>query len=132
IAMKCRHCAANLSLQLVHLGSAPPSNAYLSKDELARPERRYPLRVLVCERCWLVQTEDFADQAELFGPDYAYFSGFSATWLAHVEEYADTMIRRFNLGPTSHVVEVEAPDGSLLEFFQRRGIPSTGVEPTAS
>jgi SAM-dependent methyltransferase len=130
--VKCRFCQAVLSLQLVDLGSAPPSNAYLTEDQLAEPERHYPLRVLVCETCWLAQTEDFADRAELFDASYAYFSGFSATWLAHVERYAADMVKRFGLGPGSHVVEVATNDGSLLQCFQARGIECTGVEPTAS
>ena len=130
--MNCRHCRAPLSLQLVDLGSAPPSNAYLSAESLHRPERWFPLRVLVCERCWLVQTEDFADAHELFDESYAYFSGFSATWLAHAERYVAEMASRFALGAASHVVEVAANDGYLLQYVQARGVPCTGIEPTAS
>ncbi|MBM4195394.1 MAG: SAM-dependent methyltransferase, partial [Gemmatimonadetes bacterium] len=80
--MNCRHCAAPLTRPLVDLGEAPPSNAYLTEADLQRPERRYPLRVLICDRCWLVQTEDFARADELFDRDYAYFSSYSTTWLA--------------------------------------------------
>ena len=76
--MKCRHCHAELSLQFLDLGSAPPSNAYLSADALRLPEVWYPLRLLVCTHCWLVQTEDFARADELFTADYAYFSSFSS------------------------------------------------------
>ena len=81
--MNCRHCRSELTLPLVNLGSAPPSNAYLTRENLHEPETYFPLRVLVCERCWLVQTEDFARAAELFHADYAYFSSFSTSWLAH-------------------------------------------------
>ena len=81
--MKCRHCGSELKLPLVDLGSAPPSNAYLTEQTLKAPEKWFPLRVLVCEHCWLVQTEDFAQAHELFDADYAYFSGFSSSWLAH-------------------------------------------------
>lgn len=130
--MKCRHCRAELSLSLADLGSAPPSNAYLTEASLHAPEKWYPLRVLVCEQCWLVQTEDFAQAHELFDADYAYFSGFSTGWLAHCERYVADMAERFGLGPASHVVEVAANDGSLLQYIQARGIPCTGVEPTAS
>ena len=81
--MKCRHCGSPLDLPFVDLGSAPPSNAYLRPQQLSAPEKWYPLRVLACRQCWLVQTEDYAHHAELFDGDYAYFSSFSASWLAH-------------------------------------------------
>jgi 2-polyprenyl-3-methyl-5-hydroxy-6-metoxy-1,4-benzoquinol methylase len=130
--MHCRHCQAALSLPLVDLGSAPPSNAYLNADDLQKPEIWYPLRVLVCEHCWLVQTADFARADQLFDADYAYFSSYSTTWLTHAERYVDAMVERFGLSATSRVFEVAANDGYLLQFVQRRGIPCAGVEPTAS
>ncbi len=130
--MKCRHCSAPLVLPLVDLGTAPPSNAYLTVEALQRPERRFPLRVLVCEHCWLVQTEDFTNAHELFDADYAYFSGVSTSWQAHAELYVGDMVARFGLHADSRVVEVAANDGSLLQFVKARGIPCTGVEPTAS
>ena len=130
--MTCRHCGADVRLLLVDLGQAPPSNAYLSERDLANPERRFPLRVLVCERCWLVQTEDFTRADELFNADYAYFSSFSRSWLAHAERYVADVTSRFELGAHSHVVEVAANDGYLLQYFHARGIPCTGIEPTAS
>jgi SAM-dependent methyltransferase len=129
--MKCRHCGSDLQLSLIDLGSAPPSNAYLTEDTLKAPERWYPLRVLVCERCWLVQTEDFADARDLFDADYGYFSGFSDTWLAHSERYVGDMVARFGLGDGSYVVEIAANDGYLLQFVAARGIPCLGVEPTS-
>ena len=85
--MKCRHCAAELERVCLDLGSAPPSNAYLSEAALRAPEVWYPLRLLVCERCWLVQTEDHAGREALFSADYAYFSSFSSSWLAHARAY---------------------------------------------
>jgi 2-polyprenyl-3-methyl-5-hydroxy-6-metoxy-1,4-benzoquinol methylase len=130
--MKCRHCDSPLSLPLIDLGTAPPSNAYLTAEKLDKPERRYPLRVLVCEHCWLAQTEDFADAHELFDAEYAYFSSTSTSWLAHAERYVADMVGRFGLGPESHVVEVAANDGYLLQYVRKRGIPCTGIEPTAS
>jgi SAM-dependent methyltransferase len=130
--MKCRHCGSLLDLSLVDLGSAPPSNAYLTAARLRHPERWFPLKVLVCETCWLVQTEDFAKAEELFDADYAYFSGFSSSWLAHCEQYATDMVAQLGLGAGSHVVEVAANDGSLLQYFNQSGIPCMGIEPTAS
>jgi SAM-dependent methyltransferase len=130
--VKCRHCGAQLGLTLVDLGSAPPSNAYLTADKLQAPERYFPLRVLVCETCWLVQTEDFAKADELFDADYAYFSGYSSTWLAHSEAYVQSMAERFQLTAESYVIEVAANDGYLLQYVMARGIPCLGVEPTAT
>lgn len=130
--MKCRHCGTVLSLSLVDLGSAPPSNAYLTEATLHAPEKWFPLRVLVCQECWLAQTEDFSQAHELFDAEYAYFSGFSSSWLAHCERYVSDMIARFNLGKDSHVVEVAANDGYMLQYVKARGIPCTGVEPTTS
>ena len=130
--MKCRHCESELTLPLVDLGSAPPSNAYLTKHSLRMPEKWFPLRVLVCDNCWLVQTEDFAQADELFDDDYAYFSSFSDGWLAHAERYVSDMVARFGLTEDSHVIEVAANDGYLLQYVQQKGIPCTGIEPTAS
>lgn len=130
--MKCRHCRTELTLPLVDLGSAPPSNAYLTGQTLHAPEKYFPLRVLVCTECWLVQTEDFADAGELFSADYAYFSSFSTTWLKHAEKYVGDMAQRFSLDADSHIVEVAANDGYLLQFAKARGIPCLGIEPTTS
>ena len=130
--MKCRHCNATLTLPLIDLGFAPPSNAYLNKQQLQQPEKKYPLRVLVCQTCWLAQTEDFAQAHELFDADYAYYSSFSSTWLEHAKRYANEMSARFNLGSSSHVVEIAANDGYLLQYFKAVNIPCIGVEPTAS
>lgn len=130
--MKCRHCGRELRLPLVDLGSAPPSNAYLTERTLHAPESWYPLRVLVCEGCWLVQTEDFSRAEELFDADYAYFSAFSESWLAHCERYVEQVTERFGLTAESRVVEVAANDGYLLQYVLRRGISCIGVEPTAS
>jgi 2-polyprenyl-3-methyl-5-hydroxy-6-metoxy-1,4-benzoquinol methylase len=130
--MKCRHCESELKLPLVDLGSAPPSNAYLTAQTLHEPEKWFPLRVLVCESCWLVQTEDFAQAHELFDAEYAYFSGFSSSWLTHSERYVADMTARFDLTSTCHVVEIAANDGYLLQYVKARNIPCMGVEPTAS
>jgi len=130
--MKCRHCGSKLNLSLVDLGSAPPSNAYLTERSMSSAEKWFPLRVLVCTNCWLVQTEDFAGRDELFNADYAYFSSFSQTWLDHAECYVEDMTERFGLDSNSYMVEVAANDGYLLQFAKDRNIPCTGVEPTAS
>ncbi len=130
--MKCRHCGAPVTQVLADLGSAPPSNAYLTDKTLRSPERWYPLRVLVCEHCWLVQTEDFSQAHELFAADYAYFSSFSSGWLAHAKTYVADMRQRFSLEPGGHVVEVAANDGYLLQYVAQEGISCLGIEPTSS
>lgn len=128
--MKCRHCGAELVLPLVDLGSAPPSNAYLTKDSLHGPEKWFPLRVLVCEQCWLVQTEDFTQAEALFKGDYAYYSSTSKTWLNHAAQYSTGIIDRLQLNAKSFVVELASNDGYLLKNFVAAAIPCLGIEPT--
>jgi len=110
----------------------PPSNAYLSKEDLEKPEPKYPLRLLVCTNCWLVQTEDFVGRSELFTSEYAYFSSTSSSWLKHAADYCEKIIPRLGLGPKSLVVEIASNDGYLLKNFVAVGIPCLGIEPTAS
>jgi SAM-dependent methyltransferase len=130
--MQCRHCGADVALPFIDLGTAPPSNAYLTEQQLAEPEKWFPLKVMVCEVCWLVQTRDYAGAEELFDKDYAYFSSFSSSWLAHADRYVSAMVDRFGLVAESLVVEVAANDGYLLQHVKRRGIQCLGIEPTAS
>jgi 2-polyprenyl-3-methyl-5-hydroxy-6-metoxy-1,4-benzoquinol methylase len=130
--VKCRHCAHELTLPFLDLGSAPPSNAYLTAEGLNAPEVWYPLKVLACTHCWLVQTEDHAGREALFDADYAYFSSFSTSWLAHAQAYVQAMVQRFKLDANSRVVEVAANDGYLLQYVQQAGVPCYGIEPTAS
>jgi SAM-dependent methyltransferase len=130
--MNCRHCAAPLRQSFLDLGHAPPSNAYLTQADLSRPERYYPLRLWVCEQCWLVQTEDYADAGELFDADYAYFSSTSSSWLAHARAYVERMRETLSLGGGSLVIEVASNDGYLLRNFVDAGVPCLGVEPTDS
>ncbi len=130
--MKCRHCGAPLSHTFLDLGHAPPSNAYLTAEDLNRPETYYPLKVKVCDNCWLVQTEDYADAGEFFSADYAYFSSTSSSWLAHAKSYTNKMIKDLGLDGHSQVIEVASNDGYLLKNFVELGIPCLGIEPTAS
>ena len=130
--MKCRHCLAELSLPLVDLGAAPPSNAYLSPQTLQSAEKYFPLRVLVCTQCWLVQTEDYAQAEQLFSPEYAYFSSTSTGWLAHAASYATKMTAQLKLNLDSLVIEIASNDGYLLKNFVAAKIPCLGIEPTAS
>ena len=132
VNMQCRHCNAEVTLPFVDLGSSPPSNSYMTAAQLQQVENYYPLRVLVCEACWLVQTEDFAGFDAMFSPDYAYFSSFSSSWLAHAKTYSEAMMTRFGIKTDSCVVEVASNDGYLLKNFKAAGVPCYGIEPTAS
>lgn len=126
--MRCRHCKAELSLQMVDLGAAPPSNAFHTTQN--EPEQHYPLRVLVCTECWLAQTDISLfklDYDGLFTKDYPYFSSTSRGWLAHAKDYAGMAARRFKLGADTLTVEVGSNDGYLLQFFDS---PCYGFEPT--
>ena len=98
--MNCRHCKTQLRHTFMDLGFAPPSNAYLNHDDLNRPELYYPLRIRVCDKCWLVQTEDFTSAEELFTADYAYFSSTSKSWIKHAERYSKKMISELWRGNT--------------------------------
>ena len=130
--MKCRHCGSPLKLEFLDLGVAPPSNAYLTAEQVQAPEVWLPLRLMVCQSCWLVQTLDYARSDTLFTGDYAYFSSFSSSWLDHSRKYTTEMIARFGLDTNSSVCEVAANDGYLLQYFKADGVSCYGVEPTAS
>ncbi|HVZ27820.1 MAG TPA: class I SAM-dependent methyltransferase [Rhizomicrobium sp.] len=124
----CRSCGAPLSDPIVDLGEQPLANSYLEAGRLAAPEPKVPLRVRVCPACWLVQTDQFVLPENVFS-DYAYFSSYSAAWLAHARRYSEAMIARFGLGKDSFVIEVASNDGYLLKNFVERNIPSLGIEP---
>lgn len=130
--MKCRHCHKLLNDVFLDLGSAPPSNAYLTREALRASELHYPLRLFACGTCRLVQTEDYTATDVLFSDDYAYFSSTSKGWLAHAARYSAMVTDRLFLGPTSLVVELASNDGYLLRNFVQAGIPCLGIEPTAS
>lgn len=129
--MNCRHCAREVLLEMIDLGFAPPSNAYLNEADLSKAELYLPLRVRVCEGCWLVQTEDFAEREMLFSSRYAYFSSTSTSWLNHAHRYCETITSELSLGKDSFVVEIASNDGYLLKNFVKAGIPCLGIEPTA-
>ena len=127
----CRACAAPLSHSFVDLGATPLANSYPGPDDLARPDPRYPLHARVCAACFLVQLDEVVPSAELFS-DYAYFSSYSESWVAHARRFAEMARERFALGPDSLVVEVASNDGYLLRHFVEAGVPVLGVEPAAN
>lgn len=127
----CRCCGAALHHTFVDLGMSPLCESYVAADALNEMEAFYPLHVYVCDQCWLVQLEEFVSREAIFS-EYAYFSSYSDSWLAHCERYATDMIARFGLGARSHVVEVASNDGYMLQYFVRRGVPCLGIEPAAN
>lgn len=130
--MNCRHCQSYLKNTFLDLGFAPPSNAYLSKEDLNLPEVYFPLKIKVCDQCWLVQTENYVQTDKLFSHDYAYFSSTSSSWLNHARQYVGKMIAELSLNAQSLVIEVASNDGYLLKNFLDTGIPCLGIEPTDS
>ena len=128
--MNCRFCGNTLSHEFIDLANAPPSNAFLDEEQLDEPEVFYPLKLFVCDSCFLVQIDEYAKSQDIFDAGYVYFSSFSRTWLAHARRYAEMMIERYRYGPDSRVVEIASNDGYLLQYFQERGIPALGIEPT--
>ncbi len=129
----CRFCEAPLVHTFVDLGTSPLCQKHVEPDDVAKMEPFYPLHAYVCERCFLVQLDEFVSPGAIFGDGaYAYFSSYSDSWLAHAREYADVVGERFGLSSQSHVVEIASNDGYLLQWFVRKGIPVLGVEPAAN
>jgi len=126
---RCRFCASPLRRTFVDLGKSPVCETFLLPDELDRMEPFYPLRVYVCERCFLVQLQEFVDPAGIFSEGYPYFSSYSDSWLDHARNFAATITDRLGLGSDSLVVELGSNDGYLLQYFQGLGIPVLGIEP---
>jgi hypothetical protein len=129
--MNCRHCHVPLKHVFLDLGFAPPSNAYLKAEDLTKPELYFPLKLYVCNCCWLVQTEDYARADDLFTGDYAYFSSVSKSWLDHASRYAEKITERLGLDSESFIIEIASNDGYLLRNFVAASIPCLGIEPTA-
>jgi SAM-dependent methyltransferase len=127
----CRLCGAGLRHTFTDLGLSPPCEAFVPADKLSSPEPFYPLHVFVCEECLLVQLPEHVSPQEIF-TEYAYFSSYSDSWLAHAKAYAAAMVDRLRLGPQSLVVELASNDGYLLQYFKEQGIPVLGVEPAAN
>jgi hypothetical protein len=130
--MKCRFCSSELSNEFVDLGFSPPSNSFLEIEDLNKPEVYYPLRILLCNKCYLVQIDEFAKHNDIFNCKYLYFSSFSTSWLTHASEYVEMMMSEYNIGPDSLVVEIASNDGYLLQYFVQKKVPVLGIEPTSN
>jgi len=131
VTRQCRFCGSNLRRTFVDLGMSPLCETYPSADDLNRGEMYYPLHVYVCEKCWLVQLEEYESPENIFS-EYAYFSSYSDSWLKHAARYCDKMTNRFRLTDQSLVVEVASNDGYLLQYFVQRGMSVLGIEPAAN
>lgn len=130
--MKCRHCGNKLAFEFIDLIGSPPSNSFLKLDQLNKPEVYYPLKLFVCEKCLLVQVDEYKSSREIFNNEYAYFSSYSKTWVEHAKNYVDMIINRIKLNEHSQVIEIASNDGYLLQFFNEKNIPNIGIEPTAN
>ena len=130
--MKCRGCSRFSRIRFLDLGFSPPSNSFLSEEEINSPILTFPLRVDYCDVCWMVQTEDYLDPKIFFNSEYAYFSSVSNTWLQHSEEYAKKMIRELFLTSQDLVLEIASNDGYLLQYFKDAQINVLGIEPSSN
>ena len=130
--MNCRFCKNELKDVFIDLVNSPASNSFLTKEELNEPETFYPLKVYTCANCFLVQVDEYKKSDAIFDSNYAYFSSYSTSWLAHAKQYTDMMTERFGYNQDSLIIEVASNDGYLLQYFKEKNIPVMGIEPTAN
>ncbi len=130
-ASLCRFCHHALTRTFVDLGMSPPCQTHIAPEQLNSMEPFYPLHAYVCDRCLLVQLEEFVGPSEIFS-EYAYFSSYSDSWVAHAKRYVDQMCELLSLGSKSSVMEIASNDGYLLQHFVARSVPVLGIEPAAN
>jgi hypothetical protein len=128
--MNCRFCKEPLTKKFVDLVNCPPSNSFISFEQLNEPEAYYPLTIYACSNCYLVQVDEYKKAKEIFNSSYVYFSSYSKSWVEHARKYVENMINRFGFNESSLVVEIASNDGYLLQHFKDRGVPVLGVEPS--
>ena len=128
--MNCRFCNEPLSNKFVDLINCPPSNSFLSLEQLNEPESYYPLTIYTCSKCHLVQVDEYKKAEDIFNSEYVYFSSYSKSWVEHARRYVMDMIERFGYNESSLVIEIASNDGYLLQHFRDRGVPVLGIEPT--
>lgn len=128
--MKCRFCQHEITVEFIDLVNSPASNSFLAAEQLNEPETYYPLKVYVCDQCFLVQIDEYKKSDAIFNNNYAYYSSYSRSWLDHSRRYVDTMIARLGLNAGTQVVEIASNDGYLLQYFLPHGVPVLGIEPT--
>jgi 2-polyprenyl-3-methyl-5-hydroxy-6-metoxy-1,4-benzoquinol methylase len=129
---KCRFCKNQLERSVVDLGMSPLCQKHVKPENLNDMEKFYPLHAYICEKCWLMQLEEFATPDEIFADEYAYFSSYSESWLEHARKYTEQMTERFNLDANSLVAEIASNDGYLLQWFVQKSIPVLGIDPAAN
>ncbi len=130
--MQCRFCNNSLEHIFVDLNNSPPSNSYLTKKQLNEAEVYYPLKVFICDKCWLIQIDEYKKSKDIFDNEYAYFSSMSKLWLEHSKKYVDMIAKKLSLSKSSQVVEIASNDGYLLQYFKEKQIPCLGVEPCSN
>ena len=129
--MKCKFCNNRLNNIFLDLGKMPLANSNLKKFEV-RNEKKYELKVYVCNNCWLVQTKDVINEKDVFNENYSYFSSMSSSWLQHAKKYADHIVSFLNLNKKSNIIEVASNDGYLLKNFKDKNLNYLGIEPSKS
>lgn len=127
--MKCRFCQHVLSHVFIDLVNSPPSNSFLTQKQLDEPETYYPLKLFVCESCWLVQIDEYKKSVDIFNHNYPYFSSYSKSWLDHAQKYAEMVSQKLLLNENTYIVEIGSNDGYLLQYFSKKNIPCLGIEP---
>jgi len=127
--LNCRFCNNVLKHEFIDLVNSPLSNSYIDQEQLNEPETFYPLKLLLCENCFLVQIDEYRKSRDIFNEDYAYFSSYSTSWLDHAKRYVDTITERFGYNEQSSVIELASNDGYLLQYFQKKHIQVLGIEP---
>jgi SAM-dependent methyltransferase len=128
--MQCRFCKTIVEHEFIDLFNAPASNSFLTEDQLNEPEAYFPLKVFVCNKCFLVQVDEYKSSESIFNNEYVYFSSFSTSWLEHAKKYVTMAVERFALNEQSQVIEIASNDGYLLQYFVEKNIPVLGIEPT--
>lgn len=128
---QCRSCGAKNGALTLDLGVQPLANNLLRSEDLSKPEPKFPLRLAVCQSCWLMQIVDLVPPVQLFS-EYLYFSSFSDLMLSHAKQAATRYIKDFSLGKQSLVVEIASNDGYFLQYFHGAGVPCLGIEPAAN
>lgn len=126
----CRHCGNKLEFCFIDLGATPPSNSFIASSDIGKPETYYPLKLYLCQKCFLVQLSEYKKSSEIFNSEYAYFSSYSSTWLKHAEQYVKIISKRLKLGRGSLVAEIASNDGYLLQYFKEQHVNCYGVEPS--
>lgn len=128
--MNCRFCKDDLKDEFIDLINSPASNSFLIKEQLNESEIFYPLKVYVCNKCFLVQIDEYKKSDTIFDQDYVYYSSYSSSWLEHSKQYTNDMIKRFDINEKSKVIEIASNDGYLLQYFKEFKVPVLGIEPT--